>query len=55
MAVKDEQATRTDDASLRVSVKVLQPLYPYLNVFPAFVANCDRPVAWDLCFPIPGR
>jgi hypothetical protein len=23
MAVKDEQATRTDDASLRVSVKVL--------------------------------
>jgi len=27
MAVKDEQATRTNDASLRVSVEVLQPLY----------------------------
>jgi hypothetical protein len=27
MAVKDEQATRTDDARLRVSVEVLQPLY----------------------------
>ena len=26
MAVKDEQATRTNDASLRVSVEVLQPL-----------------------------
>jgi hypothetical protein len=27
MAVKDEQATRTNNASLRVSVEVLQPLY----------------------------
>ena len=27
VAVKDEQATRTNDASLRVSVEVLQPLY----------------------------
>jgi hypothetical protein len=27
VAVKDEQATRTNNASLRVSVEVLQPLY----------------------------
>lgn len=27
IAVKDEQATRTNDASLYVSVEVLQPLY----------------------------
>jgi hypothetical protein len=27
VAVKDEQATRTNNASLRVSVEVLEPLY----------------------------
>jgi hypothetical protein len=27
IAVKDKQATRTNNASLRISVKVLQPLY----------------------------
>jgi hypothetical protein len=27
MAVKDEEATRTDDASLCMSIEVLQPLY----------------------------
>jgi hypothetical protein len=54
MPVKDEQATHTDGASLRVSVEVLQLLYSKLVVCIAIVADCDRTVTWDI-FLIPGR